>query len=388
MVIRPSRLGRVGRAVLKPPPGLDAAVRARTKDPVNFFGQNLIVDGMPFVEQDSQLGRCAHAAVWMCHYLAYRRGDVERKTMAEVSLSADPGLGLGRPLPSSGLTVQQLLEILRIFGLPPIFYDIENLPNSGAPWAPPAPNIPRSTRRRHPGFWDSRIFGICCRYLNSGFPFLVTTEDHVFVLCGYRRRPRRGAGDWIEFIRHDDQRGPYLSVSNVFADRDPTDGYQYTPWQSLIVPLPDKLWLPPDPVEREAAALLEGLARRVSFSEAAEFLKQIKKKQITLRTYAIASNAFKLALKGRVDDALCREYRMARFSRFVWVAEAIDRRRRAAGTSPVLGEAIFDATSSEYRPEWLALHIPGVAVVSRSDGAFRTVRCAPDPYNSGGTGPP
>ncbi len=390
VVIRPSELGRVGRSVLKPPPGLDDAVRAKIEDAVNFFGQRLTVEGMPFVQQDTQLGRCAHAGVWMCHYLAHMRGDVERKTMAEVSLSADPGLGMGRPLPSSGLTVQQLLELLRLFGLPPIFYDIENLPSSTGPWALPPSKLSPQMRKKHPGFWDRRIFQICCRYLNSGFPFLVTTQNHVFVLCGYRRRPRNGAADWIEFIRHDDQRGPYLTVDDVFADRDPDTGYQYAPWQSLIVPLPDKLWLPPDPVERQAADLLEGLANRVrrQVPESAHFLRRVRTRRIGLRTYAIPSNEFKLALKGRVDDSLCREYRVARFSRFIWVAEAIDRDRRAAGDPPVLGEAIFDATSSEHNPVWLALHTPGVAVIARSDGGIRPVRCAPNPYASGGVGPP
>jgi len=117
-------------------------------------------------------------------------------------------------------------------------------------------------------------------------------------------------------------------------------------------------------------------------------LRKVGNKRIGLRTYAIGSNAFKLALKGRVDDTLCREYRVARFSRFIWVAEAIDRDRRAAGEAPVLGEAIFDATSSEHSPIWLALHTPGVAVIAQSNGGIRPIRCAPDPYRSGWMGPP
>jgi hypothetical protein len=391
VVIRPSELGRVGRTVLAPPPGLATAVRASVKETINFFGQNLSVEGMPFVQQDTQLGRCAHAAMWMCHYLAHRHGSVERKTMAEVSLYADPGLGIGRPLPSSGLTVPQLLELSRVFGLPPIFYDIENLPTARAPWAAqPPPKVPAAIRKRHPGFWDGRIFQICCRYLNSGIPLLVTTEDHVFVLCGFRRRPRRGKLDWIEFVRHDDQCGPYLVVNDVFSDQDPETNHVYTPWQSLIVPLPEKLWLPPDPVERKAAEELEALARRVAkeVPESNAFLRRVKSKRLGLRTYAISSNEFKLALKGRVDELLCREYRVARFSRYIWVSEIVDRDLRSAGSPPVLGEAIFDATSSEHNPAWLALHTPGVAVIARSDGGIRPLRCAPGPYPSGGVGPP
>jgi hypothetical protein len=110
VVVRPSELGRVGRAVLEPPPGIREAVRTHVIDVVNFFGQNLEVQGTPFVQQDTQLGRCAHAAAWVCHYSAFRRSDVARRSMGEFGLSVEPGLGFGRPLPSEGLTYQQLLS--------------------------------------------------------------------------------------------------------------------------------------------------------------------------------------------------------------------------------------------------------------------------------------
>jgi hypothetical protein len=58
--------------------------------------------------------------------------------MADFSLSANPGLGYGRPLPSQGLTVQQLLELLRTFDLPASFYNVRQLPASQlVPWADP-----------------------------------------------------------------------------------------------------------------------------------------------------------------------------------------------------------------------------------------------------------
>jgi len=40
-------------------------------------------------------------------------------------------------------------------------------------------------------------------------PVLVGTNNHAFILCGYRRTNHPQPG-WIEFIRHDDQAGPYL----------------------------------------------------------------------------------------------------------------------------------------------------------------------------------
>ena len=68
VIVRPSPSGMVGRSILRPPPELRAWVRTAIREPVSFFGQRLTVEGVPFMSQDTQLGRCAHAATWMCHY--------------------------------------------------------------------------------------------------------------------------------------------------------------------------------------------------------------------------------------------------------------------------------------------------------------------------------
>lgn len=55
----------------------------------------------------------------------------------------------------------------------------------------------------------------------------------------------------------------------------------------------------------------------------------------------------------------------------------------------MIGEAIFDSTSSERDPNLLAIHVPGVAWVHRVSGKHRfPIRCNPAPYVSGGVGPP
>lgn len=390
VVFRPSELGAVGRSVLAPPPGLTEAVRTSVKETVHFFGAPLTVSGVPFVQQDTQLGRCAHAAAWVCHYTAARRGEVARRPMADFSLSAEPGLGWGRPLPSEGLTVQQLLELLRIFDLPPAFYSVDSL-DYDLPWGQPAPTWPGKPTPEHPGYWDTRLISVCCRYLNSGFPVLVGTADHAFTLCGYEREPRKGQPDWIRFIRHDDQRGPYLPVDDVFSDIDKASGYQYTPWDSIIVPLPDKLWLPPEPVEYAASEFLESFATLVEphIPDAGRIRKMIKEKDLSLHTYARTANAFKAQIDRGLDPTIQREYRLARFSRYIWVVEAVSRKLRKAGKDCVLGEIIFDATSSETSPRPLAMHVPGVALVERTEGPARfPIRCSPDPYRTGGIGPP
>ncbi len=393
VVVRPSELGQVGRSMLAPPPGWETAVRTSVDDTITFFGQKLRVRGMPFMQQDTQLGRCAHAAAWMCHFAAYRRGDVARRPMGSFSLLADPALGYGRALPSEGLTVQQLLELFRVFDLPAAFYNIEQLPPPirapfAAPDAEPPPDVDGGPV--HPGRWDTRTFRICCRYLNSGIPVLVATFDHTFVLCGYERVRRDEGPDWIRFIRHDDQRGPYLTVNDVFNDV-ADDGYEYSPWEALIVPMPDKLWMPPEPAEGVGGLYLQEFADGVvgAIPEARELLDLIDGRNLALHTYARPANEFKQALSRGMDPTLIREYRLARFSRFVWIVEAVGRQRRRNGLPAVIGEAIFDATSSETDPNCLALHVPGIAWVARTVGDPRfPIRVVPNAYDTGGVGPP
>lgn len=364
MTVRPSPLGRVGRTVLAPPPSLRAAVHTAVEDSVGFFGQRLTVRGVPFAQQDTQFGRCAHVAAWICHYTAALRGDTSRRPMADFSLFADANVAEGRPLPSQGLTGLQLSNLMREFGLPPIVYRMGSIPGSGQ-----EPPVPVHGDDDDPGTWDTRAIAVLCRFLNSGYPVLVGTHDHAFVIVGYRREVRNGQA-WIGFVRHDDQRGPYLHVDNILDDVDAATGDHHTPWQLLLAPVPDKLWLLPEAAERVGRELLlayDGLAGSGDFAglEAAN--------RLTFRTVAMSASSFKEETERRgLDDAAAREIRLARFSRLIWVVEAIDRDARAAKKPSVLGEVVFDSTSSDVSPNVLAIRVPGALLIRQTDGTIRS----------------
>lgn len=364
MTIRPSSLGRVGRTVLAPPPDLKDAVHTAVRDTVSFFGQALEVRGAPFAQQDTQFGRCAHVAAWICHYTAYLRGDVMRRPMADFSLFADANVAEGRPLPSEGLTGLQLSNLMRDFGLPPIVYRMGYLPGSGQ-----EPPLPPHDSDDDPGTWDTRAIAVICRFLNSAYPVLVGTHEHAFVIIGYRREVRNG-DHWIGFVRHDDQRGPYLEINDILHDVDPDSGYSYSPWQLLLAPVPDKLWLLPEAAERTGRELLlryDVLAGSGTF----EHLREAGR--LAFRTTAMKSSFYKeRAVTRGLDDESMRELRLARFSRLVWVVEAVDREARAAGRPCVIGEVVFDSTSSDVSPNVLALRVPGALLIHQTDGTIRS----------------
>ena len=392
VVVRPSTTGRVSRAMLPPPAALADAVRTSVVDRVNFFGQELTVRGVPFAQQDAQLGACAHAAAWMSHYTAYLRGEVARRSKADFALKADASLHPSRALPTGGLTVVQLSELFRTFELPAMYYLVGQLPSPGLPWQSPDPTSP--TAEAPPGTWDTRIIPVACRHLNSGYPVLVGTNDHAFVLCGYQRSTD---GKWIEFIRHDDQAGPYLSVHDVLNDVDPRTGRAYGPWRTMHVPLPDKLWLAPEAAERKGGEFLFQASRQIAaavesgerrpFQSLAELAEQGR---LALRTYAVAANRWKAGLAHRnLPESIRRAYALARLPRYVWVVEVIDRELRAAGEACVLGEAVLDATSSDHAPRQVALHIHGVMWLTQTSGKVLFPIFGDGlAYRSGGVGPP
>lgn len=390
MVIRPIPSARVGRTMLPPPPGIAPYVRCAQPDTVHLFGQKLAVPpSVPFMQQDTQLGRCAHVAAWVCHHIAYLGGETGRRTLAELTSGGRPRQG-----PSPGLTVDELAEVLATNGLTPTEYPLDLMPAPAlVPWETPQPvEHDAWGQRLHDGLWNREILRTACRYLNGGRPLIVANFDHAFVLVGYKRMHGAAGSSYIALIRHDDQRGPYLPVHDPFNDVDLTTGVQYGCWENLIAPLPERLWLPPEPVEADAGRRLQAFARygvSSGLAPAAAKLDQlIAADDLALRVYAAPSNKFKREAS-RFPSPYASEVRLQGMPRYVWIAELVDRSVRdsdSAGSNDcVVGEAVYDATSSETDPTPLALHVPGLAILERH--GRRRLLCPPRGYATGGVGP-
>lgn len=392
MVVRPIRGARVGRTLLPPPPGIASYVRCAVPDTVHLFGQRLAVPpSVPFMQQDTQLGRCAHVAAWVCHHVAYLAGETGRRTLAE--LTAGQG-SRARQGPSPGLTVDELSQVLAANDLTPTEYPLDLMPApSLVPWEAPQPvEHDASGQRLHDGLWNREIIRAACRYLNGGRPLIVATFDHVFVLIGYKRMHDAAGNSYIGLIRHDDQRGPYLPVHDPFNDIDLATGVQYGCWETLVAPLPERLWLPPEPVEADAGRRLQAFANLGVSSGLAPAAAQVDQlitgNDLALRVYAAPSNKLKRQAR-RLPAPYASEIRLQGMPRYVWVVELVDRSVRDS-TGPgsancVVGEAVYDATSSETNPAPLALHVPGLAMLERHGG--RRLICPPGGYSTGGVGP-
>lgn len=430
IVCRPRDLEIVGRTVLKPPPA--SPVQAAVEDHVTFFGQNLHVHGVPFMQQDERIGVCGNIVAWTAHYIAYRRDHFNRRLIAEF---LNRGLDFFRPKAAIGMQPLELLGLLDSVGFRTDFLTREPddlLPITLYPWetpsADPIPDDPKALhsvymgaqfppslqalnrkedRRSHLAEIRRRLVEECSRNLNSGVPVIACSLNHAVVVCGYELV----AGDSLaRFTVHDDQVGPYIAVSDCLFDRydlrasqspeigrdaptaeelcstlsdsksvDPAD-LEWFEWLELLVPLPPKVFLPLYRAEQAALRLLhrhfvssdtlKAQTQRVP-PELEPLLRARATNTLRFRSYLISANDFKRRIEERgACRALAEGYHSLRLSEYVAVVEFIDSRE---SPRECLGEVLFDATSNPKNPWVHALRLGTSVVLVHSDGTDHTV---------------
>jgi hypothetical protein len=373
----PHQDGHIGRTVLVPPQRFRSATLVTVTDKISFFGTVLHVTGSPYSEQDGEFLRCAHSAIWLCHYCAYRRGLVGRQLTAGLVGLTPNLLSELRALPSPGLTLPQIQAVFDATGQPALLYRLSGMPEVPGV-ATPTRTLDGKGAPKPPGYWDTRIFSVICRYLNSGFPVMIANANHAFVLVGWLSDKGK-----IRFVACDDQRGPYEVIASPFRD-------VRAPWQAIMVPLPSKVYLSGEMAETWGHQMLRayGLSNEVpaSWTTIASALGTTPK-GISLRTFLRDTQTFKSALsEQRRHPDVVRALRLARLPHYVWVVEAHDRNARDADKPCVVAEVLFDPNSSDHRhraPRTDAVSLPGLTVVNPPDeGQPVPVRYSEQPWRS------
>lgn len=331
-VMRPVSAGPIGRTVLRPPEALFNHVSCKATDHVNLFGTELSVVGAPFMTQESQLGVCIHVTAWVCAYAHHLEFGAQRFLPGDIASFAPHEVG--RLVPAPGMSVGQLSAILEAAALPAVVYDAQDLPEG------------------------ETIFTIACRYLNSGFPVVVAGGGHAFVLVGYRQMHAAG-GARIEFIRQDDQQGPYDVVEDPNFDR-------WRPWEYLVIPLPPKVYVSGEKAETVGADTLVTALTQRGTPEDEALLERIRDGRVDFRATALPSNDFKTgsefqpSLRERnAPPELVGAYHWTHMSRWVWVVEAVSTDDWEEGRASVVAEVIIDATDHTGDPRPLTWRLPG-----------------------------
>lgn len=359
----PHHDGRVGRTVLAPPPQLAGATLVTIRDEVSLYGNDLSVIGTPFLEQDGEFLRCAHAAIWGCHYSAYKHGLVGRRLTAELAEMTPRLLSADRSLPSRGMVLEQIQAVFDATGQPALRYIVDQLPTVPGVESP-SDEMKLENVGRAAGEWDPRVFSVICRYLNSGFPVMVTNASHGWNLVGWFWQNGE-----IRFVACDDQVGPYEVIDSPFTD-------SRRPWLSIMVPLPPKVYMSAEIAETWGHQRLREFGLRSgapsSWKDLAQALATHPKKDVSLRTFLRDSRRYKAGLpaQGRPTEAV-DALRLAGLPNFVWVVEAHDRSLRKAQRPSVIAEVLFDPHSSDHihrAPRSDAIAMPGLTVITPPDG--------------------
>lgn len=320
VVLRPLRSRPVGRTMLIPPDSVRSWVSCTTREVVHPYGQELQTRGFPFIEQDTQLGVCAHASVWMValyHHLAFQR---PRRFMHDIADAAKTHHELWRPTPSEGLSDGQVSVALQQLDLDPITYVVDSPPS------------------------NQSIGRVICRYLNSRLPVILTTEGHVVVLVGYGRDTK----GQLFYVRQDEGHSPY---ERIYKDSDPLGE-----WDLLFVPVPGKAYLAGESAEPFARRMLTRLLHRTQHRA----LKRRLGHYLRLRTYLVRAGEYKARLLERgVEASAAVIHRSVPTSNWIWVVELQDIALARETVRCVIGEMAVDATSDKRDPNPLFASLEG-----------------------------
>jgi len=408
-VLRPLRVRRIGRTVLRPDP-----IDPESEFPittgrfhVNVGGSHLEVRGAAFLEQDARVASCASAATWMSTASIAARFALPTYTTAEITDFATAYVVGERVLPSGGLNADQIAEALRRMGYDPVA-------------------LPVRTSRE--------AMEVVYPYVESGIPPILLLDlvegPHAITAVGHtfdaRRQPAQAtevhggehpirvwrSWQWADaLLVHDDQRGPYrrlelldLSPEELRTElqriyghipgfdvdslsleewRCPVridcslpywEGLTGSPWRpydignlwGVIVPLPTGISLSALEAHYKVARILkmwyDGLGRDMP-------------DDLYLRTYLIESNAFKEHVdRTRGLHRYARRMYLGKgMPRWLWVTEVGFRREvltSRMSDQRIRGEVLLDANSSPWVPDFVALHMP----LGKGHGHLTTMR--------------
>ena len=363
--MRPIAWAPVGRTMISPPPELKDAISCYSTEDVDILGWPYQITSVPFVSQDGEYLRCAHAAMWMVLQHEHLRQGLPRRTPFEVHDAALGGVIPGRQVPSDGLSVYQMLAGMTALGLSP---GLVSLPRTAA---------------ESLALDFLSLYATACRYINCNIPPIIISERHAWICVAYKREASAG-NSGLTLYRHDDAVGPFIRVDDPFNE--PNDSHR--PWNSALLPLPPKIYMT---AERAEAIGRWWFKKHLATLGATALLSTVEASgNLTFQTYGLRSSIYKQSLIHRdgFDPALGREYRMSNWPRNLWVVEAQDRQLRNSSDRYALGEVIIDPTAHhDPRPDdpgILATHASGHYESRGPDhGALRQLPTTGSYYQSG-----
>lgn len=365
-------------------------VRTAVPETVDIYGHGFRAVGVPFMEQDGYILRCAHVSAWICHYSAVLRGLISRRTTGQIHRAGYTTTSVARSYPSAGISSVELGATLREVQLAPETLGFSELsePRAAQTWADRNDLFARNAKflklQDKPGTKGERanedlqrlwlrenLTATVCRYLNSGLPIIIArnVDNHTQVVVGYLRASdltksedkasEESHSDVTAFLVSDDQEGPF---ELVYVDEIIDELLEEELNNEVFIPLPDAVWLSGDTAEALGVSIVQRMAdTRVALLDgsteeggaASDGLRKFAEtlgsgvEAFTVRTYVTAGTDFKHSAATRMegDISMVNAIRRLQLPRFVWVCEVIERSLRAKRNQPsVVATIVLDAT--------------------------------------------
>jgi hypothetical protein len=373
----------MGRTVLKPTltdPD-HQFIHCQAKFSTHLFGDEFEVRGMPFIQQDTQVGACAQASLWMVARYMSARFNLKEYFPGQINQMAKATFGLGRSMPAErGLNEWQMLDALQSMGFSAISYsrhDIEDCSphiDDAFPVDESAP--PQLKRDQQLQRNTAKLADIAYRYIESGLPVIFETHNHALVGIGHTYNSSLVAATAIQripsFYVNNDSAGPYQEMI-IFSDKPGAKGLFFESIESIIAVLPPEVNLRGEEAEAMArTGFLKLLEEKINGKITVRDLltKKLRPdleepfKQLEYRTYLMPSFEFQREIKDtvrkrRFNLRLGQMLQQLDYPKYVWVTEVSSsmllkspkRHQRSC-----LGRVIIDSTSPAKTRGELAIH--------------------------------
>ncbi len=325
--IRPINGQPVCRTMLDPGKGLEDAVSCVVLAKAHPYGRTLTVPAFPFISQDRQYGRCAHAVLWMVAHYHHLANATPACTMSDI-VNAAAESEIERTVPSRGLTEEQIGRTLKRIGLPAVRYPVRSGGEESELLLP-----------------EAEVSALVRRYLNSRIPLVLATPGHLTAIIGATEKD-----GVLEVIRCDDEQGAYCPQA---IDMDPNSKER---WLFLFVPLPGRIYLVGEEILSPGRNTLAALTQRAELQE-----HSLHERKLRYREYVIDSRIYKTALQTRgLPQRTVQGHLQVSCPRWIWIVEMQDEELAEAGAPCTLGEVAIDATSAKGDPQFLFANVPGL----------------------------
>lgn len=396
LILRPTDLQRVGRTILKPVltnPD-NEFIHCSAEFTAHIFGHKLIVNGMPFIQQDTQVGACAQAALWMLARYMSRRFGHREFLPAEINQFAKAKGAMGRALPAEfGLDWRQMLDALEGMGFSAWSHSRQELDDCSQhidSAFPAEQKAGKQKKEKHKQFVRVvKLAGIAYRYIESGLPVIFGTRDHALVGIGHTYDHAVSVKVAIQripaFIVHNDAAGPYQKMP-IFPPAAAGQRH-FSEVEDIIAVVPLAVTLRGEEAEsmsRQAVArflnLPTGDAQYPTYKDLiyhvrADFVGLLE--CLEYRTFLMPSVEFQAKLRhdvkdNRFDSALADRLIGLDYPKFLWITEVSSstllnhphRRERRC-----LGRILIDSTApSRTRGEMVVHFADFLGMLDRQTG--------------------